>query len=62
MKKEWFSDFGNHHKDSKRRNGVWVEMDTSDFGLGLRTHNRRGTHSFQFSFAFLTINVAWWVK
>ena len=62
MKKEWFYEFGNHRKDSKLRCGGWVAIDIRDFGLGLCTHNRLGSHSLRFSLAFLTIDVAWWKK
>ena len=62
MKKEWVLDFGNHRKDSKLRYDGWVAIDVRDFGLGLCTHNRLGSHSFKFSLAFLTIYVAWWKK
>ena len=62
MKKEWVLDFGNHRKDSKLRYDGWVAIDIRDFGLGLCTHNRLGSHSFEFSLAFLTIYVAWWKK
>jgi len=62
MKKEWVYEFGNHRKDSKRRYEGWVAVDVGELGLGLCIHNSRGSHSFEFSFAFLTIYVAWWVK
>ena len=62
MKKEWVLDFGNHRKDSKLRYDGWIEINIRDFGLGLCTHNRLGSHSLEFSLAFLTIYVAWWKK
>lgn len=62
MKKEWVYYFGNHRKDSKLRYDGWVAIDIRDFGLGLCTHNRLGSHSLEFSLAFLTIHVAWWKK
>ena len=62
MKKEWVYEFGNYRKKSKRRYEGWVAVDVKDFGLGLCTHNRLGSHSFEFSLAFLTIYVAWWKK
>ena len=62
MKKEWVLDFGNHRKDSNLRYDGWVTIDVRSFGLGLCTHNRLGSHSFEFSLACLTIYVAWWKK
>jgi hypothetical protein len=62
MKKEWVYEFGNDRKDSKLRYDGWVAIDIRDFGLGLCTHNRLGSHSLEFSLAFLTIYVAWWKK
>jgi len=62
MKKEWVYEFDYQRKDLKRRYDGWVAVDVRDFGLGLSTHNRRGSHSVEFSFAFLKIYVAWWVK
>ena len=62
MKKEWVYYFGNHRKDSKLCYDGWVAIGIRDFGLGLCTHKRLGSHSLEFSLAFLTINVAWWKK
>ena len=62
MKGEWVYYFGNQLKDSGLRYDGWIAIDIRDFGLGLCTHNRLGSHSLEFSLAFLTIYVAWWKK
>ena len=52
--KEFHKKFGKWHIEG------WVGFDRGEFGLGVRTHNRKHLHSIDCGLPFFDFHAEWW--